>query len=356
VNEIERHAQDVSSPQHEGHRGAGTPSARHEPRHDWTRDEVRALFALPLPELIFRAQCVHRQNFDPAEVQISTLLSIKTGGCPEDCAYCPQSARYDTGVRAEKLMAIDAVLAEARAAKDAGASRFCMGAAWREPKDRDLDGVCAMVVGVKALGLETCATLGMLTAVQARRLKAAGLDYYNHNLDTSPEFYEKIITTRTYDDRLQTLGHVREAGIHVCCGGIVGMGETREDRVGMIATLASLPAHPESVPINMLVRVAGTPLAEQQGLEPLEFVRTVAVARLCMPRSVVRLSAGREDMSEETQALCFLAGANSIFYGPKLLTTPNPGRDRDRDLMDRLGLAPMVDRRGQIEQQAEPDR
>ena len=311
------------------------------PRHDWTRAQVRALFELPFPELMFRAQSVHRQNFDPAKVQISTLLSIKTGGCPEDCAYCPQSARYDTGVRAEKLMPLDAVLAEARAAKEAGASRFCMGAAWREPKNRDLDNVCAMVEGVKALGLETCATLGMLNCAQAQRLKAAGLDYYNHNLDTSPEFYGQIVTTRTYRDRLETLQHVREAGIAVCCGGIVGMGETREDRVGMIAVLASLSAHPESVPINMLVRVAGTPLAQQQRLDPIEFVRTVAVARIAMPRSVVRLSAGREDMSEEVQALCFLAGANSIFYGPKLLTTPNPGRDRDRDLMERLGLAPM---------------
>jgi biotin synthase len=311
------------------------------PRHDWTREAVRALFDLPFPELMFRAQSAHRQNFDPTEVQISTLLSIKTGGCPEDCAYCPQSARYDTGVRAEKLMALDAVLAEARAAKTSGASRFCMGAAWREPKDRDLDNVCAMVEGVKALGLETCATLGMLTAPQAHRLKESGLDFYNHNLDTSPEFYGDIITTRTYQDRLATLDHVRDAGIQVCCGGIVGMGETREDRIGMIATLASLPAHPESVPINMLVRVAGTPLADKAALDPLEFVRTVAVGRITMPRSVVRLSAGREDMSEETQALCFLAGANSIFYGPKLLTTPNPGRDRDRELMDRLGLSPM---------------
>jgi biotin synthase len=310
-------------------------------RHDWTRAQVRALFDLPFPELMFQAQTVHRENFEPGEVQISTLLSIKTGGCPEDCAYCPQSASYDTGVRAEKLMALDAVLAEAAMAKASGASRFCMGAAWREPKDRDLDQVCAMVEGVKALGLETCATLGMLTAPQARRLKNAGLDYYNHNLDTSPEFYGEIITTRTYEDRLDTLECVREAGIHVCCGGIVGMGETREDRVGMIVTLASLPVHPESVPINMLVRVAGTPLAGEPALDPLEFVRTIAVARICMPRSVVRLSAGREDMSEETQALCFLAGANSIFYGPKLLTTPNPGRDRDRELMDRLGLSPM---------------
>jgi biotin synthase len=312
-----------------------------QPRHDWTRDEVRALFALPFPELLFRAQGMHRQNFDPTEVQISTLLSIKTGGCPEDCAYCPQSAHYDTGLRAGKLMALDVVLAEARAAKVSGASRFCMGAAWREPKDRDLDDVCAMVEGVKALGLETCATLGMLTAPQARRLKDAGLDYYNHNLDTSPEFYGEIITTRTYRDRLTTLGHVREAGIHVCCGGIVGMGETREDRVGMIVSLASLPVHPESVPINMLVKVAGTPLAAEVALDPIEFVRTIGVARITMPRSVVRLSAGREDMSEETQALCFLAGANSIFYGPKLLTTPNPGRDRDRELMAKLGLSPM---------------
>jgi biotin synthase len=310
-------------------------------RHEWTRQEVRELFDLPFPELMFRAASIHRANFDPAAVQISTLLSIKTGGCPEDCAYCPQSARYDTGLRAEKLMALETVLTEARAAKNGGASRFCMGAAWREPKDRDLESVCAMVEGVKALGLETCATLGMLTAAQARRLKAAGLDYYNHNLDTSPEFYGEIITTRTYQDRLTTLDHVRKAGIHVCCGGIVGMGESREDRVGMIATLASLPEHPESVPINMLVRVVGTPLAAAEALDPIEFVRTIAVARICMPCSVVRLSAGREEMSAETQALCFLAGANSIFCGPKLLTTSNPGRDRDQTLMDRLGLSPM---------------
>jgi biotin synthase len=310
-------------------------------RHDWTRAEIGALFALPFPELLFRAQSIHRQYFDPAEVQISTLLSIKTGGCPEDCAYCPQSARYDTGVNAEKLMALDAVLAEARAAKSAGASRFCMGAAWRSPKDRDLEQVCEMVGAVKALGLETCATLGMLSAAQARALKRAGLDYYNHNLDTSPEFYGEIITTRVYQDRLETLGHVRDAGIHVCCGGIVGMGESRADRIGMIATLAALPVHPESVPINMLVRVAGTPLADQPPLDPFEFVRTIAVARITMPRSMVRLSAGREDMSEQTQALCFLAGANSIFYGPKLLTTANPERDRDRVLLDKLGLSPM---------------
>ena len=310
-------------------------------RNDWTRDEVRALFALPFPELMFEAARIHRMHFDPAEVQISTLLSIKTGGCPEDCAYCPQSAKYDTGVKAEKLMELGAVLAEARAAKAAGASRFCMGAAWRSPKDRDVENVCAMVEGVKALGLETCATLGMLTPDQAQRLKRSGLDYYNHNLDTSPEFYGAIITTRTYQDRLDTLGHVRSAGISVCCGGIVGMGEGAEDRVGMIATLASLPMHPESVPINMLVQVEGTPLAIGRTLDPLEFVRTIAVARITMPKSVVRLSAGREDMSEETQALCFLAGANSIFYGPKLLTTPNPERDRDMRLLDKLGLRAM---------------
>ncbi len=288
-----------------------------------------------------RAALVHRENFDPCEVQISTLLSIKTGGCPEDCAYCPQSAKYDTGLRAEKLMSLEAVLAEAKAAKGAGAQRFCMGAAWREPKDRDLEQVCAMVEGVKALGLETCVTLGMLTEPQARRLKRAGLDYYNHNLDTSPDYYGAIITTRTYQDRLDTLEHVRAAGINVCCGGIVGMGEGLADRAGMIAALASLPRHPESVPINMLVRVEGTPLAHEPPLDPLDFVRTIAVARICMPGSVVRLSAGREDMSEEAQALCFLAGANSIFYGPKLLTTPNPARDRDMALLGKLGLRPM---------------
>jgi len=310
-------------------------------RHDWRREEVRALFELPFPDLMFRAAQAHREYFDPAEVQISTLLSIKTGGCPEDCAYCPQSAQYDTGVKAEKLMSLDAVLSEARAAKTGGASRFCMGAAWREPKDRDLASVCAMVEGVKALGLETCATLGMLTGEQAAQLKASGLDYYNHNLDTSPEFYGAIITTRTYQDRLDTLDHVRDAGINVCCGGIVGMGEGPDDRAGMIATLANLPVHPESVPINMLVQVEGTPLAAAAKLDPLDFVRTIAVARITMPASVVRLSAGREDMSEETQALCFLAGANSIFYGPKLLTTPNPERDRDMRLLDKLGLRPM---------------
>ncbi|HEY4139961.1 MAG TPA: biotin synthase BioB [Pseudolabrys sp.] len=310
-------------------------------RHDWSRDEIRALFALPFPELMFRAAEVHRQNFDPTEVQISTLLSIKTGGCPEDCAYCPQAAQYNTGVKAEKLMEVQAVLKEAAAAKAGGASRFCMGAAWRSPKDRDLDKVCAMVEGVKAMGLETCVTLGMLEGAQALRLKQAGLDYYNHNIDTSPEYYSEIITTRTYQDRLDTLDNVRAAGINVCCGGIVGMGEGAEDRVGMIATLASLPQHPESVPINMLVQVEGTPLAARAKLDALDFVRTIAVARITMPASVVRLSAGREDMSEETQALCFLAGANSIFYGPKLLTTPNPGRDRDMALLENLGMRPM---------------
>ena len=277
-------------------------------------------------------------------MQISTLLSIKTGGCPEDCAYCPQSAQYDTGVNAEKLMDLGTVVAQARAAKAAGATRFCMGAAWRSPKERDLDRVCAMVAAVRHLGLETCATLGMLTAGQAARLSEAGLDYYNHNLDTSPEFYGEIISTRTYQDRLDTLDHVRTAGIAVCCGGIVGMGEGRGDRAGMIAALASLPVHPESVPINLLVRVAGTPLAakpELAGFDPIEFVRTVAVARITMPASVVRLSAGREAMSEEIQALCFLAGANSIFFGPKLLTTPNPEAGRDAALMDKLGLVPM---------------
>jgi biotin synthase len=310
-------------------------------RHDWTREQVRALFALSFPELLFRAQSVHRLHFDPCEVQISTLLSIKTGGCPEDCAYCPQSARYDTGVSAEKLMPLDTVVAEARAAKAVGASRFCMGAAWREPKDRDLDRVCAMVAGIKALGLETCATLGMLSRDQALRLKASGLDYYNHNLDSSPDYYGAIITTRTYQDRLDTLEHVRAAGIHVCCGGIIGMGETVEDRVGLIVTLANLPAHPESVPINMLVKVEGTPLALASAIDPIEFVRTIAVARITLPASVVRLSAGREDMTDEMQALCFLAGANSIFYGPKLLTTANPMRERDVRLLDKLGLVPM---------------
>jgi biotin synthase len=309
-------------------------------RHDWSNAEIEALLALPFPELLFRAQSVHRAYHDPRKVQISTLLSIKTGGCPEDCAYCPQSAAYETGLDASKLMQLDAVLAEARAAKDAGATRFCMGAAWRSPKERDLDAVCAMVEGVRALGLESCATLGMLTQPQAARLAAAGLDYYNHNLDTSPEHYGAIITTRTYQDRLDTLAHVRDAGISVCCGGIVGMGEQLSDRAGLIAALANLPKHPESVPINALVRVEGTPLAESAPIEALEFVRVIAAARITMPESYVRLSAGREGMSDEAQALCFLAGANSIFYGERLLTTANPAAERDRALLTRLGMIP----------------
>ena len=311
------------------------------PRSDWTKGEIAALFALPFPDLLFRAQCAHRAHFNPAEVQTSTLISIKTGGCPEECGYCSQSAKYDTGVKASKLMAVEAVLADARAAKEAGASRFCMGAAWRSPKDQDLEAVCQMVEGVKALGMETCVTLGMLTADQALRLKQAGLDYYNHNLDTSPEYYRHIVTTRTYEDRLETLAHVRDAGIAVCCGGIVGMGESQADRVGLIHALATLPVHPESVPINALVQIDGTPQQLATPLDPLDFVRMIAVARITMPRSMVRLSAGREEMSEETQALCFLAGANSIFYGPRLLTTPNPVADTDRALFAKLGLVPM---------------
>src|SRR5216683_6414535 len=307
-------------------------------RHDWTREEVRALFALPFPELMFRAAQTHRENFDPTEVQISTLLSIKTGGCPEDCAYCPQAARYDTGVKAEKLLDLDVVLAEARAAKAGGASRFCMGAAWRSPKDRDLEKVCAMVEGVKALGMETCVTLGMLTSDQARQLKDCGLDYYNHNLDTSPEFYGEIISTRTYQDRLDTLEHVRDAGINVCCGGIVGMGESRRERAGLITQLANMEPYPESVPINNLVQVEGTPLAGTAPLDPFEFVRTVAVARITMPRAMVRLSAGRRELGDAIQALCFFAGANSIFYGDKLLTTGNPDVEADQALFRRLGL------------------
>jgi biotin synthase len=303
--------------------------------------DLSALFALPFPELMFRAQSIHRAHFDPTQVQISTLLSIKTGGCPEDCGYCSQSSKYDTGVKATKLMDIESVLADARAARDAGASRFCMGAGWRNPKDKDLDAVCEMVEGVRALGMETCVTLGMLTAPQAVRLKQAGLDYYNHNLDTSPEYYRHIISTRTYQDRLDTLEHVRGAGINVCCGGIVGMGESAEDRTGLIHALASLPVHPESVPINALVQIEGTPQGLATPLDPLDFVRTIAVARITMPKSMVRLSAGRETMSDETQALCFLAGANSIFYGPRLLTTPNPVADSDRALFGKLGLSPM---------------
>ena len=310
-------------------------------RHDWTVDEIEALFALPFNDLLFRAQTVHRRYFPANEVQLSQLLSIKTGGCPEDCGYCPQSSRYDTGLEREQLMSVEEVLAGARRAKESGASRYCLGAAWRSPKDKDLDVVCEMVKGLKDLGMEACVTLGMLSDEQAARLKAAGLDYYNHNIDTSPEKYGDIITTRTLKDRLETLENVRGAGIHVCCGGIVGMGEERRDRAGMLRTLASLPKHPESVPINLLVKVKGTPLAQVDELDPFEFVRTIAVARIVLPRSFVRLSAGREHMSDELQALCFFAGANSIFYGEKLLTTNNPEADKDRRLFARLGIKPL---------------
>ncbi len=310
-------------------------------RHDWSREEVLALFALPFTELLHRAGSVHRQHFDPAEVQVSTLLSVKTGGCPEDCGYCPQAARYHTGVEATKLMETEAVVAKARQAKAAGATRFCMGAAWRSPKDRDIPKVAAMIREVKALGLETCATLGMLSGEQATALKTAGLDYYNHNLDTAPDFYGEIIHTREFQDRLDTLSHVRDAGMKTCCGGIVGMGESRAQRAGLLQALANLPAHPDSVPINRLVQVEGTPLAGTAELDPFEFVRTVAIARILMPQSMVRLSAGRDTMSDELQALCFAAGANSIFHGEKLLTTGNPDVDRDRQLFARLGLRPM---------------
>jgi len=309
-------------------------------RHDWQLAEVEALFALRFNDLLFRAQSIHRRWFDPNEIQISSLLSIKTGACSEDCAYCPQSARYDTELQRESLMPVDEVVAAARTAKQQGATRFCMGAAWRSPKDRDIKHVAEMVKGVKALGLETCVTLGMLTDEQTQQLKACGLDYYNHNLDTSEAYYSEIITTRTYQDRLETVRRVREAGIHVCCGGIVGMGEKKDDSAGLLWQLATLPQHPQSVPINMLVRVEGTPLAETDTLDPFEFVRTIAVSRILMPKSRVRLSAGRTEMSDEMQALCFLAGANSIFYGEKLLTTENPMADSDRHLFQRLGLYP----------------
>lgn len=307
-------------------------------RHDWSRAELRALFDLPFNDLLFRAQTIHRQHFDPNAVQVSTLLSIKTGACPEDCKYCSQSGHYDTGLDKEKLLEIEKVVNEARQARDKGASRFCMGAAWRSPRDKDMPYVLEMVKQVKALGMETCMTLGMLAPEQAKALGEAGLDYYNHNLDTSPEYYGKIITTRSYEDRLETLAHVREAGIKVCSGGIVGMGEQREDRIGLLMQLANLPEHPDSVPINMLVRIAGTPLGEVEALEPFEFVRTVAVARIIMPRSFVRLSAGREKMNEQLQAWCFFAGANSIFYGEKLLTTANPETHADRLLFEKLGI------------------
>ena len=304
----------------------------------WSVANIEALYALPFLDLLFQAQQVHREHFDANEVQLSTLLSIKTGGCAEDCGYCPQSSHFETGVETSKLMPLAEVVVAAQAAKAQGATRFCMGAAWRSPKERDMERVTEMVREVRALGLETCMTLGMLEAEQAQALKHAGLDYYNHNLDSAPEFYERIISTRTYQDRLDTLGHVRDAGINVCCGGIVGMGETRGERAGLIAQLANLDPYPESVPINNLVAVEGTPLANAEPLDPFEFVRTIAVARITMPRTMVRLSAGREQMDEALQALCFAAGANSIFYGDKLLTTRNPQADRDRQLLARLGL------------------
>jgi len=307
-------------------------------RHDWTVDEIAALYDMPFNDLLFEAQTVHRNNFNPNAVQVSTLLSIKTGKCPEDCGYCPQSVRYDTELENEPLMPLDEVIASAKQAKENGSSRFCMGAAWRSPKDKDLEPVIKMVQEVKAMGLETCLTLGMLTEPQAVKLKEAGLDYYNHNLDTSPEYYGEVITTRTYQDRLDTLQHVRDAGMNTCCGGILGMGESRRDRIGLFKELANQEHHPESVPINLLVRVSGTPLEKGDDLDSLEFIRSVAIARIMMPKSYVRLSAGREKMSDEMQAMCFFAGANSIFYGEKLLTTPNPDTNDDMDLFNRLGI------------------
>ena len=309
-------------------------------RHDWTEQEVRELFELPMNDLLFQAQSVHRQHFNPNEVQVSTLLSIKTGACPEDCKYCPQSAHYNTGLEKQRLMEVEAVLNKAKQAKEAGSTRFCMGAAWKHPTDRDMPYVIEMIKGVKAMGLETCMTLGMLKESQAEQLAEAGLDYYNHNLDTSPEFYDKIITTRTYEDRLDTLQHVRDSGMKICSGGILGMGETARDRYGLLMQLANLPQQPESVPINMLVKVQGTPLEDVEDLDPLEFIRTIAVARIMMPKSHVRLSAGREQMSDELQSMAFFAGANSIFYGECLLTTPNPETHRDLQLFKRLGIRP----------------
>jgi biotin synthase len=309
-------------------------------RHDWTEQEVRALFELPMNDLLFQAHSVHRQHFDPNEVQVSTLLSIKTGACPEDCKYCPQSAHYNTGLEKQRLMEVEAVLNKARQAKASGSTRFCMGAAWKHPTERDMPYLIEMIKGVKALGLETCMTLGMLQETQARQLAEAGLDYYNHNLDTSPEFYAKIITTRSYQDRLNTLQYVRDSGMKICSGGIIGMGETARDRYGLLMQLANLPQQPESVPINMLVKVQGTPLENVEDLDPLEFIRTIAVARIMMPKSYVRLSAGREQMSDELQSMAFFAGANSIFYGECLLTTPNPETHRDLQLFKRLGMRP----------------
>jgi biotin synthase len=304
----------------------------------WPVAKIEELFNLPFSDLLFRAQQVHRENFDPQEVELATLMSIKTGGCPEDCGYCPQAARYDTGVKAQKILELETVLDAARKAKEHGATRFCMGAAWREPKDRDLEHVEAMVRGVKDLGMEACVTLGMLAEGQAERLKEAGLDYYNHNLDTAPEFYNNIITTRDYQNRLDTLERVRNAGIKVCCGGIVGMGESRRQRAGLVAQLANMDPYPESVPVNNLVQVEGTPLHGTEKIDPLEFVRTIAVARITMPKARVRLSAGRREMGEAVQAMCFLAGANSIFYGDKLLTTGNPDVEADRQLLEKLGM------------------
>ncbi len=308
-------------------------------RHDWSIDEIVSLLDQPFNDLLFRAQSVHRAHFDPNQVQVSTLLSIKTGACPEDCGYCSQSAKHETELEPERLLPVQEVLDAARAAKDKGATRFCMGAAWRNPTDKNLEHVSAMIEGVSGLGLETCVTLGMLTDDQAQKLADAGLDYYNHNLDTSPEFYGQVITTRTFQDRLETLAHVQKAGIKVCSGGILGMGESRRDRASMLRQLANLPKHPESVPINLLVQVEGTPLYGADDLDPFEFVRTIAVARILMPESYVRLSAGRSEMTDELQALCFLAGANSMFYGERLLTTPNAESDRDRQLFERLGLS-----------------
>jgi biotin synthase len=310
-------------------------------RHDWTKSEAQALYNSPFNDLLYRAQTVHRRHFDANTIQKSRLVSIKTGGCAEDCGYCSQSAHHETGLAATKLMAVETVVAEARRARDEGATRYCMGAAWRSPKARDMDAVCAMVEGVKALGLETCMTLGMLTESDAAKLKSAGLDYYNHNIDTSERYYSEVVTTRTFTDRLETLARVRDAGIKVCAGGIVGMGEDPEDRVDMLVTLANLPQHPESVPINMLIAIPGTPLAEAERIDAIDFVRTIALARILMPLSYVRLSAGRTAMSEETQALCFLAGANSIFSGDTLLTAENPGEDADAALFAKLGLKPL---------------
>ena len=319
-------------------------SSQSQPRHDWTRPEAEALYDQPFADLVFRAQGIHRRNFDPNHLETASLLSIKTGGCPEDCGYCSQSAHYDTGVKATKLMDAEQVLATAQRARDAGASRFCMAAAWRNPKDKDLDRVCDMVSAVKGLGLETCATLGMLTPDQAQRLRDAGLDFYNHNVDTSPEFYGKIISTRTMQDRIDTLAYAREAGLKVCCGGIVGMGEQVGDRLGMLMLLANLPVHPESVPINMWNEVKAVPVNDTaERPDPIALVRMIAVARIMMPRSVVRLSAGRQYMTDELQALCFLAGANSIFIGDVLLTTKNPQTARDADLLGRLGISSQLD-------------